>query len=371
MTIDGIIDQFVLDSDPIIPTIISLLVTWGSTGLGAAVMFCVPEFPDWVMGIFYAIMGGMLTATAAMGLLTESIARADRISWCKWVPWVPPLVGFLLGVGAMQAITASINILHAYLIRDPPPKTADEEQSAPEAPLLVDPSHSSYQLQMLVGEEGQEESSLFVHDARAPMKYRISKKAADLILEARGPEAPPAAANTAFADALVDDDELTAKKLLQRTIILVLALILQQIPEGAMTGIAFANAWKTNGVAGSTEKAMRVAFSASLGTWLTSFAEGMAVMLTLRGVKVNKTRSFIFVMIASMLETIAGILGCMITSHVEQILPFALASVAASLMFTVSSEIMPQANEKARKTIVTLGYMFSFAMMVFVINLFP
>lgn len=332
---DSAANKFVKEFNPIFPTLISVVITWIVTGVGAALMLCLPAFPNWAMGVMYAIMAGMLIANSTVGLLQESIDRSAALRWCHDVPWVPPVIGMILGVILMQALTITINAVHAKIEK----RRAESESGMVDYPAYGEP--------LLSRDE-------FTKD----------------IIDGGGGERGMMPANLAIQDAFSLTARKNASASAAATFLLALALILQQIPEGVMTGISFANAWAAGPFDGGADKAMRIAMSVSLGTWITSFIEGMSIMITLQG-RVKPWRSFMFVMIASCLEAISGVVGCELTAYVESLLPFALALVSATTLFVTWSEIIPQANENAKKTHVTLSIMGAFIFMVAIINLFP
>jgi zinc transporter ZupT len=339
----SLVDKFVQRFNPLLLTVPSLLITWIITGIGASIMLCVTYVPDHLMGVAYSIIAGVMSANAMLGLIPESLAQSRKLTWCKNFSWLPPIIGLTLGVIMMNLITAAIYFIHAY---------KDIKQTDIEVRLLA-----ANNLQDV--EPYRENKSIF---KRIFLNIIAGTIAEDDTLPV----------NTAISDAagiMTHNDSYV--QTMQSAVQLALALIIQQIPEGIMTGIAFENVWETSGVDGTTEKAMRIAGGVSIGTWITSFTEGTAMMLALGGAGIKPWRCFLFVMIASNIETIFGILGCMVTSHMKAILPFALAAVSSAMIFTVVTEIIPQAIEKSSKMVVANCFMLSFAIMLILINLFP
>ena len=87
----------------------------------------------------------------------------------------------------------------------------------------------------------------------------------------------------------------------QRSILLVLAITLHNIPEGLAVGVAFGAA-----AAGLPTATIAGAMALAIGIGLQNFPEGMAVSVPLRGEGLSRTRSFLFGQASAIVEANRG-----------------------------------------------------------------
>ena len=90
----------------------------------------------------------------------------------------------------------------------------------------------------------------------------------------------------------------------QRSILLVLAITLHNIPEGLAVGVAFGAA--AAGLPGAT---LAGAVALALGIGLQNFPEGLAVSAPLRREGFSPLKSFLYGQASALVEPIAGVLG--------------------------------------------------------------
>lgn len=144
----------------------------------------------------------------------------------------------------------------------------------------------------------------------------------------------------------------------KRSMLLVAAVTIHNIPEGLAIGVAFGGA--ISGVDGAT------VFSAMLlavGIGLQNFPEGAAVSLPLRREGYSRGKSFLYGQASGMVEPVAGVLGAIAAISVRSILPFLLAFAAGAMISVVSSELIPEsANEN--KNLATIGVILGFMVMM-------
>jgi hypothetical protein len=105
-----------------------------------------------------------------------------------------------------------------------------------------------------------------------------------------------------------------------RSILLVLAITLHNIPEGLAVGVSF-------GAAGAGVKAATFAGAVSLaiGIGLQNFPEGASVSVPLRREGLSRLRSFWYGQLSGVVEPIAGVAGAYAVLHVRPMLPYALS----------------------------------------------
>lgn len=148
---------------------------------------------------------------------------------------------------------------------------------------------------------------------------------------------------------------------LKRSIMLVFAITLHNIPEGLSYGVAF-------GTAGSSEKAtIMSAVMLAIGIGLQNFPEGAAVSIPLRREGASRFKSFMYGQASGLVEPIAAVLGAWLASSMERILPYTLAFAAGAMIFVVIEELIPESQEDTHLYghIATIGAMGGFMLMTF------
>jgi ZIP family zinc transporter len=146
----------------------------------------------------------------------------------------------------------------------------------------------------------------------------------------------------------------------QRSVLLVLAITLHNIPEGLAVGVAF------GAVAHGLEAAsLGAAVALALGIGLQNFPEGTAVAMPLRREGLSRLKCFWYGQLSGVVEPIAGVLGAAAVLWVEPILPYALAFAAGAMIYVVIEELIPESHlEEGSGDVATLGAMLGFATMM-------
>jgi len=146
----------------------------------------------------------------------------------------------------------------------------------------------------------------------------------------------------------------------QRSVLLVLAITLHNIPEGLAVGVAFGAV-----AAGIPSASLTSAIALALGIGLQNFPEGMAVSMPLRGEGLSHWRAFMMGQASGIVEPIAGVLGALAVLLVRPLLPYALSFAAGAMIFVVIEELIPESQRDTNTDIATLGAMGGFALMTF------
>lgn len=149
----------------------------------------------------------------------------------------------------------------------------------------------------------------------------------------------------------------------QRSILLVLAITLHNIPEGLAVGVAFGAV--AAGVGGSASIAGAVALA--LGIGLQNFPEGAAVSIPLRREGFSRRKAFLYGQASGIVEPIAGVIGAFAVLSMRHMLPYALAFAAGAMIYVVVEELIPEAQMGeggSRTDISTIGVMIGFSIMM-------
>jgi ZIP family zinc transporter len=143
-----------------------------------------------------------------------------------------------------------------------------------------------------------------------------------------------------------------------RSLLLVLAITLHNIPEGLAVGVGFGAA----SLAGGTSLAG--ALSLALGIGLQNFPEGAAVSIPLRREGMTRLKSFWIGQASGLVEPVAGVLGAALVLSMRPILPYVLSFAAGAMIFVVAEELIPEAYREGNDHIATSGIMLGFALMM-------
>jgi len=145
----------------------------------------------------------------------------------------------------------------------------------------------------------------------------------------------------------------------QRSVLLVSAITLHNIPEGLAVGVAF------GAVAANLPSAsLAGAVALAIGIGIQNFPEGAAVSIPLRREGFSRTKSFIYGQASGIVEPIAGVIGAFAVISMKPILPYALAFAAGAMIFVVVEELIPESQQGSKTDIATIGAMVGFVIMM-------
>jgi len=144
----------------------------------------------------------------------------------------------------------------------------------------------------------------------------------------------------------------------RKSILLVSAITLHNIPEGLAVGVAF-GAVASNFSGASLAGAVALA----IGIGIQNFPEGAAVSIPLRREGMSRRKSFFWGQLSGMVEPIAGVLGALAVTAFQPILPYALAFAAGAMIYVVAEELIPEAHS-GHSDIATIGVILGFMVMM-------
>jgi zinc transporter, ZIP family len=148
----------------------------------------------------------------------------------------------------------------------------------------------------------------------------------------------------------------------RRSVLLVSAITLHNIPEGLAVGVTFGavGIGVTEGIPGAT---LGAAIALAIGIGLQNFPEGTAVSMPLRREGMSRGRSFFYGQLSGVVEPIAAVIGASAVLVAQPILPYALAFAAGAMIFVVAEELIPEAK-RGSPDIAALSLMVGFAVMM-------
>ena len=144
-----------------------------------------------------------------------------------------------------------------------------------------------------------------------------------------------------------------------RSVLLVLAITLHNIPEGLAVGVAFGAVG-----AGLPSATLSGAVALALGIGIQNFPEGAAVSVPLRREGMSPAKSFWYGQLSGAVEPVAGVIGAAAVILMRPILPYALAFAAGAMIYVVVEELIPESQLEKNTDIATIGAMLGFAVMM-------
>lgn len=249
--------------------LVATLFTYGVTGLGAATVFFFKSINRKVLDAMLGFAGGVMIAASFWSLLQPAIELSEAMGVS---PWIPAVVGFLMGGLFLRLVDRILPHLH--------------------------------------------------------IEYDRS--------EAEG-----------------------IKTNWKKSILLVLAITLHNIPEGLAVGVGFGAV-----AAGIPSAGLAGAVALALGIGLQNFPEGAAVSIPLRRDGLSRGKAFWYGQLSGIVEPIAGVAGAALVTVMQPILPYALAFAAGAMIYVVAEEVIPESRREGNEHIATLGLMIGFAVMM-------
>ncbi len=149
------------------------------------------------------------------------------------------------------------------------------------------------------------------------------------------------------------------KTSLQRSILLVLAITLHNIPEGLAVGVAFGAV-----AVGYPGASLAAAVALAIGIGIQNFPEGAAVSVPLRREGLSRWKCFMYGQASGIVEPIFGVLGALLVITMRPILPYALAFAAGAMIFVVVEELIPEAQGNNNIDLATMGTIIGFTVMM-------
>jgi len=223
--------------NPALQALLATCFTWFLTALGAGLVFFFNSIKREILDLMLGFAAGVMIAASCWSLLAPAIEMAEGMGI---VPWVPAVVGFLLGGAFLLGVDKIMPHLHLGFLQS----------------------------------------------------------------EAEG-----------------------IKTNLERSVLLVLAITLHNIPEGLAVGVAF-GALAYNLPSASLAGAIALA----VGIGIQNFPEGTSVSVPLRREGLSRAKAFFFGQASGLVEPVAGVLGAAAVMLIRPILPYALAFAAGAMI---------------------------------------
>ncbi len=149
------------------------------------------------------------------------------------------------------------------------------------------------------------------------------------------------------------------KSKLTRTVMLVLAVTLHNIPEGMAVGVVYAGLM--NGSANITAGA---ALALALGIAIQNFPEGAIISMPLFSEGKSKPKSFVLGVLSGAVEPVFGGFTVLIAGFVVPAMPYLLSFAAGAMLYVVVEELIPEMSQGKHSNIGVISFAIGFSLMM-------
>lgn len=142
------------------------------------------------------------------------------------------------------------------------------------------------------------------------------------------------------------------KSNLKKTMLLFLAMTIHNFPEGLAVGVTIGSGRILEGLI------------LALGIGIQNFPEGMAISLPLNAGGLTKKKSFYFGQISALIEPIGAVLGALVVSLWQKVLPYALSFAAGAMIYVTVEELIPESQKAENTNLATFSLVVGFLLMM-------
>ena len=146
---------------------------------------------------------------------------------------------------------------------------------------------------------------------------------------------------------------------LKKTTMLMMAVTIHNLPEGAACGAIFAGV-----ISGDDSVTMAGAIALAVGIAIQNFPEGAIISLPLRSAGKSRGKAFLLGTLSGVVEPLGAALAILLASLVTPILPYLLAFAAGAMIYVVVEELIPEASEGDHSNLGTVAFAMGFAVMM-------
>ena len=146
---------------------------------------------------------------------------------------------------------------------------------------------------------------------------------------------------------------------LSRSMKLILAVTLHNIPEGMAVGVVYAG-WLNENSSITYFGALALA----LGIAIQNFPEGAIVSMPLRSTGVSRLKSFMYGTLSGIVEPIGGFITVLLSSYIISVMPYLLSFAAGAMMYVVVEELIPEMSQGEHSHLGVLLFSVGFTLMM-------
>jgi ZIP family zinc transporter len=143
-----------------------------------------------------------------------------------------------------------------------------------------------------------------------------------------------------------------------KSLLVIIALIIHNIPEGLSTGISYA----------SQNEGLGPMVAIAIGA--QNMPEGLILAVFLLNSRVSKVRSLLIVSLTGGMEMVTAVIGYFAAGAVASLIGFGLAFAAGAMMFIVYKELIPESHGHGYERSSTYSFIAGLLVMVYISYLF-
>ena len=149
------------------------------------------------------------------------------------------------------------------------------------------------------------------------------------------------------------------KSKLTRTLMLVLAVTLHNIPEGMAVGVVYAGL-----MSGSANITAGGALALALGIAIQNFPEGAIISMPLFSEGKSKPKSCLLGVLSGVVEPVFGGLTVLIAALVVPAMPYLLSFAAGAMLYVVVEELIPEMSQGKHTNTGVIAFAIGFSLMM-------
>lgn len=146
---------------------------------------------------------------------------------------------------------------------------------------------------------------------------------------------------------------------LPRSIKMILAVALHNIPEGMAVGVVFAGVMN-----GNANLTLSGALALSIGMAIQNIPEGAIISIPLRNEGKSRVKSFVWGALSGLVEPVAAIATILFLGENATTMPVLLAFAAGAMLYVVVEELIPSSQAGKHSNIGTIGFAIGFLLMM-------
>ena len=146
---------------------------------------------------------------------------------------------------------------------------------------------------------------------------------------------------------------------LSRTMKMVMAVTLHNIPEGMAVGVVYAGV-----LAGSEDISAGAALALSIGIAIQNFPEGAIISMPLHLEGKSRKESFLYGGLSGLVEPVFGALTIAAVGIIVPAMPYLLSFAAGAMLYVVVEELIPEMSAGEHSNIDVLMFSFGFTLMM-------
>lgn len=311
-------DYLAANVHPVAQAFLFTFINWITTTLGASAVFLTYklsiERKKKILECMFGFGGGVMLAAAFWGLLVPAndLSQQAFEGQTKLLAMIPLCGGFILGILFLFIFDLLVHKISEY--RDTKMRRrsdSDLEMALHQATFNPDAQQSTENLS--INHEDNENS----------VTLSITQSTSEI-------------SHIPILTQDIDHNKnQTFYTRYRRTILLVIAVTLHNIPEGIVVGFAFA-------AAGANRISLASALTLSIGVGIQNIAEGLAVSLPCQREGMSAFKSFILGSVSGAIEPVGGLIGSSLMLVSEKLLPYALSFAAGCMVFIIITEMIPE-----------------------------